>query len=248
MSVTIPSLDPVTDILDTDKIMVTQSSGQTYTIDGASFNKRNQAVIANSTTLTGAPLKTGNIVRAYFTADITGVNTTTGLVLNYNGSNKNVKVPKDGALVNFTAQNMGGSPTVYKYLQAYTTLELLYDGTNFVIIGNPVVISSSDYTIYADGFTTDKRSKSETLTHGKLKSFGKSIFINFKASVEANVAYKDFENEIPVNYRPSEALYFLGIDDNNIIVTAGILTNGTIRVYSNRQALTNFICVFNYII
>ena len=151
MSVTIPSLDPVTDILDTDKIMVTQSSGQTYTIDGASFNKRNQAVIASSTTLTGAPLKTGNIVRAYFTADITGVNTSTGLVLNYNGSNKNVKVPKDGALANFTAQNMGGSPTVYKYLQAYTTLELLYDGTNFVIIGNPVVISSSDYTIYADG-------------------------------------------------------------------------------------------------
>lgn len=151
MSVTIPSLDPVTDILDTDKIMVTQSSGQTYTIDGASFNKRNQAVIANSTTLTGAPLKTSNIVRAYFTADITGVNTTTGLVLNYNGSNKNVKVPKNGALVNFTAQNMGGTPTVYKYLQAYTTLELLYDGTNFVIIGNPVVLSSSTYLYYADG-------------------------------------------------------------------------------------------------
>ena len=156
MSVTIPSLDPVTDILDTDKIMVTQSSGQTYTIDGASFNKRNQAVIANSTTLTGAPLKTGNIVRVYFTADITGVNTTDGLVLSYNGTNKNVKVPKDGSLVKFTAQNMGGSPTVYKYLQAYTTLELLYDGTNFVIIGNPVVISSADYTIYADGKTVYK--------------------------------------------------------------------------------------------
>lgn len=156
MGVTIPSLDPVTDILDTDKIMVTQSSGQTYTIDGASFNKRNQAVIANSTTLTGAPLKTGNIVRAYFTADITGVNTTTGLVLNYNGTNKNVKVPKNGALVNFTAQNMGGSPTVYKYLQAYTTLELLYDGTNFVIIGNPVVISSANYTIYAGGKIENK--------------------------------------------------------------------------------------------
>ena len=107
---------------------------------------------------------------------------------------------------------------------------------------------SSKYLIYTDGFITDKRSKSETLTHGKLKSFGKSIFINFKASVEANVAYKDFENEIPVNYRPSEALYFLGIDDNNIIVTAGILTNGTIRIYPNRQALTNFICVFNYIL
>jgi len=161
MGVTIPSLDPVTDILDTDKIMVTQNSGQTYTIDGASFNKRNQAVIASSTTLTGAPLKTGNIVRVYFTADITGVNTTTALSLSYNGSSKTVKVPKDGALVNFTAQNMGGSPTVYKYLQAYTTLELLYDGTNFVIIGNPVVISGSNVTYYADGKI--------------LKSFNKSI-------------------------------------------------------------------------
>ena len=151
MSVTIPSLSDVTDILDTDMVMVTQSGGQTYKISGADLNKRNQAVIANSTTLTGAPLKTGNIVRVHFTADITGVNTTTALSLSYNGTSKTVKVPKDGALANFTAQNMGGSPTVYKYLQAYTTLELLYDGTNFVIIGNPVVISSSDYTIYADG-------------------------------------------------------------------------------------------------
>ena len=151
MSVTIPSLNDVTDILDTDMVMVTQSGGQTYKISGADLNKRNQAVIASSTTLTGAPLKTGNIVRAYFTADITGVNTTTALSLSYNGSSKTVKVPKDGALVNFTAQNMGGDPVVYKYLQAYTTLELLYDGTNFVIIGNPVVISSSDYTIFADG-------------------------------------------------------------------------------------------------
>lgn len=151
MSVTIPSLSDVTDILDTDMVMVTQSGGQTYKISGADLNKRNQAVIANSTTLTGAPLKTGNIVRVHFTADITGVNTTTALSLSYNGTSKTVKVPKDGALANFTAQNMGGTPTVYKYLQAYTTLELLYDGTQFVIIGNPVVLSSSNYSIFADG-------------------------------------------------------------------------------------------------
>ena len=40
---------------------------------------------------------------------------------------------------------------MYKYLQAYTTLELLYDGTQFVIIGNPVVLSGTDYSIFADG-------------------------------------------------------------------------------------------------
>lgn len=41
--------------------------------------------------------------------------------------------------------------TAYLYCQAYTTLELLYNGTNFIIFGNPVVISNSDYTIYTDG-------------------------------------------------------------------------------------------------
>lgn len=55
------------------------------------------------------------------------------------------------------AMTEGGS-TVYKVLQANTVLELYYtadyDGNNapaFVVIGNPVVLSSADYTIYADG-------------------------------------------------------------------------------------------------
>lgn len=151
MSTTIPALSSVTDILDSDLVMITHSSGESFKISGAEINKRNQAVIASSTTVTGAPLKTGNIVRVYFTVDITGSNTTTALTLNYNSVNYSVKVPKNGTLVNFVASDLGGSPTVYKYLQAYTTLELLYDGTQFIIIGNPVVLSSSDYTIYADG-------------------------------------------------------------------------------------------------
>lgn len=151
MSTTIPALSSVTDILDSDLVMVTHSNGESFKIAGSEINKRNQAVIASGTTLTGAPLKTGNIVRVYFTADITGSNTSTGLTLNYNGVNKSVKVPKNGTLANFVASDLGGSPTVYKYLQAHTTLELLYDGTQFIIIGNPVVLSSSDYTIYADG-------------------------------------------------------------------------------------------------
>lgn len=238
MSVTIPSLDPVTDILDTDKIMVTQSSGQTYTIDGASFNKRNQAVIASSTTLTGAPLKTGNIVRAYFTADITGVNTSTGLVLNYNGSNKNVKVPKDGALANFTAQNMGGSPTVYKYLQAYTTLELLYDGTNFVIIGNPVVISSSDYTIYADGNRIyDKQSNWIQLNTNIAYKIKNGIIMVQGNSTNTKIIYADTYTNLgtlPVGYRPSVdieyPLTFLG---GTQIGFVRIKNDGNINAYVN---------------
>jgi hypothetical protein len=132
--------------------MITHSNGESFKIAGSEINKRNQAVIASTTTMTGAPLKTAIIVRVYFTADITGSNTTTGLVINYNNVNYNVKVPKNGTLANFVASDLGGSPAVYKYLQANTMLELLYDGTQFIIIGNPVVLSSRNYTIYADGY------------------------------------------------------------------------------------------------
>lgn len=151
MSTTIPALTSVTDILDNDLVMITHSNGESFKIAGSEINKRNQAVIASTTTMTGAPLKTGNIVRVYFTADITGSNTTTGLVINYNNVNYSVKVPKNGTLANFVASDLGGSPAVYKYLQANTMIELLYDGTNFIIIGNPKVININNTIIYADG-------------------------------------------------------------------------------------------------
>jgi hypothetical protein len=149
--ITIPSLNDVTDILDTDMVMVTQQSGQSYKIAGSELNKRGKIIIANSTTITGAPLKAGSSVRVYFTVDLTAANASTTLQLNYNNVNYYVKAPKDGTLINFVAINLGGSPAVFKYLQKYTTLELLFDGTQFVIIGNPVILSSADYTIYADG-------------------------------------------------------------------------------------------------
>ena len=57
-----------------------------------------------------------------------------------------------------------GGGTVYKSLQSNTVLDIYYnanyDGNNndaFVIIGNPVVLSSSDYTIYADGQNPGER-------------------------------------------------------------------------------------------
>ena len=152
MSTTIPALSSVTDILDNDMVIITHSNGESFKIAGSEINKRNQAVIApdaTPTTLTGAPLKTGNIVRVYWKVDVTGSNTSTGLTLNYNNVNYSVKVPRNGTLVNLTAIDLGSS--VYKYLQAYTTLELLYDGTQFILLGNPVLISTANYTYTADG-------------------------------------------------------------------------------------------------
>lgn len=102
------------------------------------------------TTITGAPeIESGNVIKIMFGADVTGSDETTGLLISYNGSNKPVKVSKAGVLVDLCAHQLGSS--LYKYIQANNALEFVYDGVNFVIIGNPVVIKNTDYTIYADG-------------------------------------------------------------------------------------------------
>lgn len=108
-------------------------------------------VIASSATVNGAPIRVGSTVRVLFTQDIAGTDTSTGFAITYNGVEIPVMAGKNGSLAAFTASNMGDS--TYKYLQAYTTLEMAYDGTQFIILGNPVVISSADYTIYTDGST-----------------------------------------------------------------------------------------------
>ena len=146
--ITIPSLSSTNDINDTDLIMVTTSEGTSYKMSGLELNKRNKVCITDDKNLTGAPLKTGNVVRVYFTADITANDTLTALSLNYNSVPYPVKIPKDGALANYYAFDLGNS--TYKYLQAYTTLEFIFDGTNFVLIGNPVVISGNGTTLFAN--------------------------------------------------------------------------------------------------
>lgn len=109
-------------------------------------------ILASSTTISGPKLGAGGQIKIMFTADISGTDTSTGLSLTYNGSSIPVKAAKDGSLVDFKAYEV--SSGVYKYLQAYTTLELVYDSANsrFVIVGNPVVISTSDFLVYSNGF------------------------------------------------------------------------------------------------
>jgi len=165
--ITVPQLDDVTVIDDTDDIMVTHTDGTTEKISGANMkadivknkieNNNGNAVsvnavstiMASSTTITGPELGTGGNIKILFTADVTGSDDTTGLSITYNGSAKAVKVGKDGSLVDFVASEI--SAGTYKYLQAYTTLELVYNGTYFIIVGNPIVLSDTDYTIWANG-------------------------------------------------------------------------------------------------
>ena len=112
----------------------------------------NAVIMASSTTLSGVAISAGSVVRVLFTADLTGSDATTGLTFTYNGDAYAVKVCKNGALANFNAYKVESG--VFKYLQAHTTLELMFDGSQFIIMGNPVVISNADFSIMADGSLT----------------------------------------------------------------------------------------------
>lgn len=113
-------------------------------------------ISASSTTINSISLNDGESIKVLFTADISGSDTTTGMSILYNGTTTPVKVAKNGSLIDFTAKEI--DTNIFKYLQAYTTLELYYDGINsyFIIMNNPIVLSSADYEIYANGYNGQK--------------------------------------------------------------------------------------------
>jgi hypothetical protein len=138
-----------------DKVSINYSNGCFSVIPQAT---NSMTVTAASSVVNGAPVRIGSTVRVLFTQDLTGA-ANTGLVLTYNGVGIPVMVGKNGSLGALLPFDVGGG--TYKYLQAYTTLEMTYDGTKFIIMGNPVVISNSDYTVYADGSITYKNNIKE---------------------------------------------------------------------------------------
>lgn len=108
--------------------------------------------VATPTIITGAPaIETGNVIKIMFGADVMGIDTTTGLIISYNGSTKTVKVNKNGSLEEMKAHKI--TPGTFKYIQANTIIEFVYDGVDFVVIGNPLVMADTSYKIYANGDT-----------------------------------------------------------------------------------------------
>jgi hypothetical protein len=111
----------------------------------------NAVIMASNKTLSGVAISAGSVVRVLFTAALTGSDATTGLTLTYNGSAYAVKVGKNGVLADVLAHLVDEN---YVYVQAYTTLELMFNGSQFVVMGNPVVISNADFSVMADGSKT----------------------------------------------------------------------------------------------
>lgn len=112
-------------------------------------NVANQNIIAPSAVITGREIDSNSSINVTFTGGITATNTTTPLTINYNEVDIPVKVGKNGSLVSVYAHET--SSGVYKYLQAYTNLELVYDGTQFIIVGNPILLSSAENVVHANG-------------------------------------------------------------------------------------------------
>lgn len=121
---------------------------------------------ANSSTIIGPVLGNSGIVTILFTADLSANDGTTGLVITYNGNPINVMVSKDGVLSPFTAAKIswGKTTDIFRYLDAYTSLNLYYNGTNLIILDNPIVLKNeaysatlSQYSIHADGSVDDGR-------------------------------------------------------------------------------------------
>ena len=109
----------------------------------------------NSTNINGVFASNNMLMSVMFTSNIVGTDTVTPLTITYNGDVIPVKISKEGTLISITAKEI--SKGTYRYIDAFTTLDFVYledaegNGPAFVIIGNPIVLSSTDYTIYANG-------------------------------------------------------------------------------------------------
>ena len=111
-------------------------------------------------TISGFTLFTGAVIRVLFTNNSSVANPT--LNISYDGTNyvgaKSIKVVKNGtkvAPIVHSGKWGGASSATNRMWDSNTTLELIYDGTDWVIMGNPVLCSyfstTYSYTVYANG-------------------------------------------------------------------------------------------------
>ena len=118
-----------------------------------------------------------------------------------------IVVNKYGTLIPLPIHKMSeSSTTVYKSLQPNTILEMYFDSTYgtdgaFVVIGNPIVLSSDDYTIYADG-KTDECLYEHNITGHIANGQPGTIQLNFNFTYIDNKStcdYSDIQNALLKN-------------------------------------------------
>lgn len=139
---------------------------------------------AKTITITGALsyLPTGFTCRVMFTNGNSGANPTLAIG---SISAKAIKVVRGGSLITPTVKTgkwRGASSTSVEMWQDNTILDLMYDGTDWVIIGNPVVESyysaSNSYTVYADGLVEQWGNKTSGFSSGNLQTITFPVYFS----------------------------------------------------------------------
>lgn len=160
---------------------------------------------------------TGMTVKVLFTNGNSAANPTLWVKQNSSsgvGVTPYIKVVKAGSKVtptNKTGYWRGATSTSSEMWQPYTTLELMYDGTDFVIMGNPVVedyySESRSYTVYANGLIEQWAFETPT-TEGWNTVYLKINFSNNHPTIIGHPQYGDSaaadqRNTIQVRMFPS---------------------------------------------
>ena len=176
-----------------NNLLVTNASGQmkpfgktpdqiAYWGNGGAVCATAAATGAKTVSITGFTLYTGVTVKVMFTNG----NSNNAPTLNVNSTGaKNIKVVKAGSKITppvHTGKWRGASSATTEAWQPLTILELMYDGTDWVIIGNPVVedYSSTDqsYTVYANGLI-EQWGYDSTSISGSGSKFTEKLNINY---------------------------------------------------------------------
>ena len=133
---------------------------------------------------------TGSVVRITFRYALQSTNAISSVSLNYGGCDGVIKAARGGALVNVASHVFTGGDYSATYKNkvwdAYTTLELMWDGTNWIVMGNPVLCSylseTQSYTVYANGLI-EQQYKKTTLSSGNV-----DISFNVQFTTQYNVS------------------------------------------------------------
>jgi hypothetical protein len=182
-------------------------------------------------------------------------NSSTYLTLNDNDDNRiPIVVNKHGDLINIPIHTIiENGISTYKCLQPNTVLEMYYttnyDGSNnpaFVVIGNPVVLSSVDYIIYANGKIGNenigdiKASSLAKIPYGWLECNGQDISRSIYSEL-----FNKFSNELYDNDPSHTLLSRYGVGDGSTTFNlpdyrecalVGVGSNGTFIIDNTNQA------------
>ena len=160
------------------------------------------------------------------------VDSTTYMTLN----DYNIMVNKNGSLINLPIHEFTESNNVvYKSLQANTILNLFFDGTQFVVIGNPIVLSSTDYIIYANGKVGDgnvgdiKASSLAKIPYGWLECNGQAVLRSTYSELFTKFSTQlyDQTHTLLSRYGEGDGLTTFNLPDYRECALIGVGTNGT---------------------